>query len=268
MRLPCAGPRIIQYQHQLQKNKNHWKERLQMNGLIALDKPAGITSAAAVNRVKRLLARGTKIGHAGTLDPFATGILLLLIGNATKASETLMNQPKGYDATIKLGGTTSTDDPEFPEVPTPNVKEPTRSEIETAIAKLVGQVSQRPPAFSALKLSGRPAYKLARRGELVELKPRIVRIDRIDILAWQWPLLDVRVDCGRGTYVRAIARDLGDILKTGGYLTALRRTRIGAFDLAQAVGLETLQTEGVAAHLKPVPSAMDAQNPQKAGEED
>ena len=210
-----------------------------MNGLFVLDKPAGITSAAAVNRIKRLLPRGAKIGHAGTLDPFATGVLLLLIGKATKVSEMLMDQPKGYEATIKLGGTTPTDDPESAEIRTPDVKEPSRNEIEAAISKLVGQVSQKPPTFSALKLSGRPAYELARRGKPVDLKPRTVRIDRIDLLACQWPYLNVRVECGRGTYIRAIARDLGEILKTGGYLTTLRRTRIGAGGWCGA-SLETL----------------------------
>ena len=221
-----------------------------MNGVIVLDKPAGISSAAAVNRVKRLLVRGTKIGHAGTLDPFATGILLLLIGKATKASSMFMDRPKSYEASVKLGATTPTDDPESPEIPTPGAREPTRAEIEAAIAAMIGQVSQRPPTFSALKLSGQPAYKLPRRGEPVELKPRIVRIDSIQILAWQWPMLRIRVECGRGTYIRSISRDLGETLKTGGYLTELRRTRIGEFDLSNAVTLERLIQDGISPHLR------------------
>jgi tRNA pseudouridine55 synthase len=120
------------------------------------------------------------------------------------------------------------------------------------MARFTGIVSQRPPAFSALKISGRRAYKLARRGESVDLQPREVRIDGMEILSWQWPLLKVRIDCGRGTYIRAIARDLGEVLKTGGYLTELRRTRIGAFDIADAVTLEQLVRDGVGAHLRAV----------------
>jgi tRNA pseudouridine55 synthase len=223
-----------------------------MNGLIILDKPAGISSAGATNRVKRLLERQTKIGHAGTLDPFATGVLLLLIGNATKASQSLMNLPKRYEATIKLGATTATDDPESPEIPFPGAKRVSAEEIDQAVAGFAGIISQRPPAFSALKVSGKPAYKLARQGRPVELEPRQVRIDAIEIVSWDWPLLKVRIDCGRGTYVRALARDLGEKLKTGGYLTELRRTRIGAFDIADAVGLEGLLQDGITAHLRAI----------------
>jgi len=218
--------------------------------MVILDKPARISSAGAVNRVKRLLDRGTKIGHAGTLDPFATGVLLLLIGKATKASEMLMNQPKRYEATVKLGATTATDDPESPEIPWPAAARPSFEEIKSAAAKFAGIISQRPPPFSALKISGRPAYKLARRGQPVELRPRDVRIDGMEIISWQSPLLKLRIDCGRGTYIRAIARDLGEMLRTGGYLTELRRTRIGSFDIADAVTLERLERDGVEPHLK------------------
>ncbi|HEX4053373.1 MAG TPA: tRNA pseudouridine(55) synthase TruB [Tepidisphaeraceae bacterium] len=233
-----------------------------INGVINLDKPAGISSAAAVGRVKWLLARGTKIGHAGTLDPFATGILLLLIGKATKTCETFMGQPKQYETTVKLGATTATDDPDSPEIPTPDAARPSREEIERATAGLVGMIQQRPPAFSALKVGGRRAYELARRGKSVELQPRNVRIDAIGILSWHWPLLRLRIDCGRGTYIRAIARDLGEELKTGGYLTELRRTRIGSFGVAQAVTLDQLEQQGIEKHLQPI-SALDAQDPQQ-----
>jgi tRNA pseudouridine55 synthase len=223
-----------------------------MDGLINLDKPAGITSAAAVSRIKRLLPRATKIGHAGTLDPFATGVLLLLIGKATKSCEALMNQPKRYDATVKLGASTATDDLESPETPWPDAKPPELEQIQSALAGFAGTVSQRPPDFSALKISGRPAYKLARSGKPVELQPRNIRIDSIEVISWQWPLLKLRIDCGRGTYIRAIARDLGEILSTGGYLTELRRTRIGKFDAADAVTLDQLQHYGIEPHLQPV----------------
>lgn len=229
-----------------------------MNGIIVLDKPLRITSAAAVNRVKRLLGGGIKVGHAGALDPLATGILLLLIGNATKSCEAMMNQPKRYEATIKLGAFTATDDADAPETAVPGACRPSREEIETASQKFVGTISQRPPAFSAIKIGGRAAYKSARSGRPIDLTPRDVRVDAIAILSWSWPELKVRIDCGRGTYIRAIARDLGEALKTGGYLTELRRTRIGPFDISQAVSLQALQAEGVAAYLRAVPSAANA----------
>ena len=238
-----------------------------MDGFVILDKPAGMSSAAAVSRVKRLLERGTKIGHAGTLDPFATGVLLLLIGRGTKASEKLMDQPKRYDATIKFGATTSTDDLESPEIVWPAAVEPSLEKLESAVAQFAGVILQRPPVFSALKISGQPAYKLARGGTPVDLKARAVRIDGMEILSWRWPLLKIRVDCGRGTYIRAIARDLGEKLSTGGYLTELRRTRIGAFDIAGAVTLERLELEGVAPHLRTV-SLVDAKHSEQSGQDD
>ena len=221
-----------------------------MDGLIVLDKPAGITSAAAVGRVKRLLPRGVKVGHAGTLDPFATGILLILVGRGTKSSQKLMDQAKQYDATIKLGASTVTDDLDSPEVLRASAAAVTLERIEIASRAFSGVISQRPPAFSALKLGGQPAYKLARKGQAPELAAREVRIDRFEILSWEHPLLKVRIGCGRGTYIRAIARDLGEMLGTGGYLTELRRTRIGDFDVADAVTLDRLQSEGITAHLQ------------------
>lgn len=224
----------------------------QMEGVINLDKPAGISSAAAVNQIKRLLNRGTKIGHAGTLDPFATGVLLLLVGKATKSSQMLMNQPKRYEAMVKFGATTETDDLDSPEIPWPEARRPSRDEIQSAVAGFIGIVSQKPPIYSALKISGKPAYKLARSGKPANLEPRDVRIGGMEIVSWEWPLLKLRIDCGRGTYIRAIARDLGEILKTGGYLTQLRRTRIGAFDVAEAVELEQLAEDGIAPHLRAI----------------
>src|SRR5438874_5297587 len=143
-----------------------------VHGVIVLDKPAGITSAAAVARVKQLLPRGTKIGHAGSLDPFATGVLLLLIGSATKRCETLMGQPKRYEATVKLGATTETDDPESPERPVEGAAPVDRAAIDRALVRLTGEIQQRPPAYSALKVAGRRACDRIRAGETVELEPR------------------------------------------------------------------------------------------------
>jgi len=225
-----------------------------MEGILNLDKPAGISSARAVSAVKRLLPRGTKIGHAGTLDPFATGVLLLLVGRATRSCERLMDAPKQYETTAKLGATTATDDLESPEVSAPVATIPTLAAVNAAVRPFVGDILQRPPAYSAMKVQGRRAYDLARKGNLVELEPRPVRVYGIEVLEYNWPLLRLRIDCGRGTYVRAIARDLGAALGTGAYLTQLRRTRIGPFAAAESASIERLQAEGVPPHLQPVPS--------------
>lgn len=224
-----------------------------VSGIINLDKPAGITSARAVDAVKRLLPRKTKIGHAGTLDPFATGVLLLLVGKGTKLCERLMGQPKEYIATIRLGATTATDDPESPEEIPPDSRPCTREQVDALLPEYVGQIMQTPPVFSAMKVAGRRAYDLARRGAEVQLEPRPVQVYELEVLSFEWPLLTLRVRCGRGTYIRSLARDMGRQLSGGGYLTQLRRTRIGDFDVGQAVSLEKLKAEGVAAHLHPLP---------------
>src|SRR5690349_9636252 len=165
-----------------------------MDGIINLDKPAGISSARAVAQVKRLLPRGAKIGHAGTLDPFATGVLLLLVGKATRSCERLMDAPKQYETTAKLGATTATDDPESPEVAVAVADPPTAATVHAAVRQFTGDILQRPPAYSALKVDGRRAYELARKGTLVELEPRPVRVYGIEVLDYAWPLLRLRVD--------------------------------------------------------------------------
>jgi len=226
-----------------------------LEGIINLDKPAGLTSARAVSRIKRLLTETAKVGHAGTLDPFATGVLLVLIGRATKACEQLMGQPKTYEAVIHLGATTPTDDvdSESEATPWPGAKSIPSDVIEDTLAQFVGEILQKPPAYSALKVGGRRAYVLARLGRAPKLSARMVRIDSIELLSYYWPLLGIRVRCGRGTYIRALARDIGERLDVGGYLTALRRTSSGAFDVSTAVSLEVLATRGVAEYLQPLP---------------
>lgn len=225
-----------------------------MNGIINLDKPPGISSARAVDSVKKLLPRGTKIGHAGTLDPFATGVLVLLIGRATRLCEVLMSQPKAYRATLKFGATTPTLDPESVEAPVAVRRVPDRAEVEHALRSFRGEILQTPPAFSAIKVSGQRAYDLARRGRQPALSPRPVIIHAITLEQFDWPIAALAVDCGRGTYIRSIARDLGEMLGVGAYLTALCRTRIGNFDLSNAVTIEKLRSDGVAAHLLPAES--------------
>jgi tRNA pseudouridine55 synthase len=230
-------------------------------GILNVDKPPGLSSARVVGQVKRLLPKGTKIGHAGTLDPFATGVLLLLIGRATKQCERLMDEPKQYDSTIKFGATTETDDPEAPEIPwqrkTPDAPLPPREEVEARLRSFVGEILQRPPPYSAMKVGGRRAYQLARKGELVEMPPRKVKVYAAELLSFEYPVAAVRIDCGRGTYIRSIARDLGAALDVGGYLTALRRTRVGPFEASAAVApkaLKTLSQEELARLLTPMES--------------
>jgi tRNA pseudouridine55 synthase len=190
------------------------------------------------------------MGHAGTLDPFATGVLLLLVGKATRACESLMGQRKGYEAVVRLGARSATDDPEGPIAELPSVQPPHEEQLRQAIGQLVGAIQQRPPAFSAMKVGGRRAYKLARAGEAPEMQPRTVTVYALELLDYAWPLARIRVECGRGTYIRAIARDLGEILGVGGYLTELRRTFVGKFHVENAVSLEQISLEGVEKHLQ------------------
>jgi tRNA pseudouridine55 synthase len=225
-----------------------------LSGLLLVDKPAGLTSARVVDRVKRLLPRGTKVGHAGTLDPFATGLLILLVGRATRLCEEVMGRPKTYLATVKLGATTETDDPETPERPWPSapVRPAMPEEVSRVLPRFVGEISQLPPKFSALKIAGRRAADRVRAGEDVRMRPRTIRVYSIEPLDYAWPLLRLKVHCGRGTYVRAIARDVGEQLGVGGYLTELRRTRIGEHDVAAARTLEQLQSTPLEVALIPM----------------
>ncbi len=200
-----------------------------------LDKPAGVSSAKALNRVKARFGKGVKVGHAGTLDPFATGVLVAMIGRATKTCERVMALPKRYEATLKLGATTDTLDPESEERAAHPIEPPTREAIEAALAEFRGEIQQKPPAFSAIKVGGRRAYDLARGGEAVDLPARPVTIHDIDLLAYDWPTLRLDVRCGRGFYVRSLARDVAEAIGTTGYLTALRRTAVGPF-VAEAAG--------------------------------
>jgi tRNA pseudouridine55 synthase len=223
-----------------------------VDGVINLDKPPGLSSAAAVARVKRLLPRGTKIGHAGTLDPFATGVLVLLVGRGTKLCERYMSEPKQYEATVKLGATTETLDPESAEVVTSGCTPPAEARVREALSGFVGEIEQAPPVYSALKLGGKAAYARVRAGETVQLEPRRVIVYAAELTMYDWPLARVRIDCGRGTYIRAIARDLGHALGTSGYLTQLRRTRVGDCHVDQAVTLEELAGAGITPHLRPI----------------
>ena len=212
-------------------------------GLVVVDKPAGMTSHDVVGRCRRIF--GTrKVGHAGTLDPMATGVLVVGIERATKILGMLTVTDKSYAATIRLGQTTSTEDAEGEVLQTVSTAGVDESQIEASLAALRGEIDQVPSAVSAIKVGGQRAYKLAREGHVVELPPRRVRIDRFDVLSVRrqedFVDVDVAVDCSSGTYIRALARDVGAALGVGGHLTALRRTRVGPFGLDLAAGLDEL----------------------------
>jgi tRNA pseudouridine55 synthase len=216
------------------------------DGLVVVDKPAGPTSHDVVGRV-RALARTRRVGHAGTLDPMATGVLVLGVGQATRLLGHLTGTDKAYEATVRLGTSTVSDDATGEVLQRRGARGVTEEQVRAAAAALTGELLQVPSAVSAVKVDGRRAYALVRAGEDVALAPRSVRVDAFDVRAVR-PAgdeldLDVAVRCSSGTYVRALARDLGAALGTGGHLTTLRRTAVGPYDLAVARTLEQLQDD-------------------------
>lgn len=220
-----------------------------MNGFLVIDKPGGMTSRAVVNRVQLWFPRRTKIGHTGTLDPLATGVLVLCIGTATKLADRVQAMAKQYETRVRFGATSNTDDADGVVVESPAAATPTREAIEQLLPQFVGLIEQLPPQFSALKVQGQRAYELARRGTEVALQPRPVRVDSIQLVNYEWPWLDLIIDCGKGTYVRSIARDLGERLQVGGLVQSLRRTRVGPFLAEQGVTVHSNAAEACAALL-------------------
>ncbi len=210
------------------------------DGVLPVDKPVGPTSHDIVDAARRAL--GTRrVGHTGTLDPFASGLLLLCVERATRLAEYLSGLPKTYIATVRLGTTTDTDDRTGETMSTSEGwRELDGRSVEQALAGFVGPLRQVPPAYSAKKVGGERMYRRARRGERVELAPVAVQIHRIEVLGLDLPDVEFEVECSSGTYVRALARDLGEALGTGAHLTALRRTRIGPHDVAGAVPADAL----------------------------
>ena len=226
------------------------KKRPSPAGIIVLDKPTGPTSRDLVNRVAALLPR-VKVGHAGTLDPLASGILVVCIGFATRLTEIIQHLSKSYKTVIRLGARSDTHDALGQIAALDSPKVPSMLEVRQALAPLLGKVMQQPPEYSALKLEGKRAYDLARAGQIVALAPRVVQIDRIDVLGYTWPLLELEIDCSKGTYIRAIARDVGEALGCGGYVETLERTRIGPFTQEQAIDPRELSREKISALLRP-----------------
>lgn len=208
-----------------------------MDQLIFIDKPAGMSSFGAVARVRRVLSEQAghkvKVGHTGTLDPFATGLLILLTGRATKRAPEFLKLDKVYKATLCLGARSSTGDPEGEITPSP-IPLPlyTLADLSSAAKHFVGKISQTPPAFSAVKVNGERAYRLARAGKIVNLPARTVEVYSLEILSYDAPYLTLRAHVSSGTYLRSLATDFGERLGCGAYLTALRRTQIAGYRLA------------------------------------
>ena len=222
-----------------------------INGLLVLDKPSGITSRAAVDCAQAWFPKKTRIGHTGTLDPLASGVLVLCIGVATRLTEYVQRMPKVYRAGITLGATSDTDDADGTITSTPDTGVPTREQVEQELAAFLGEIEQVPPAYSAAKVAGRWAYALARTGKEFDLAPRHVEIHGIELVRYAYPHLEIVVRCGKGTYIRSLARDLGQRLGCGGYIDALRRLSIGAFTDAEAISLDADATTA-RARLLPV----------------
>lgn len=212
------------------------------NQILLIDKPAGMSSFGVVAKVrgalKASIGHKIKVGHTGTLDPFATGLLIILTGKMTKKSAEFLKLDKEYEATMKLGYTSSTGDPEGEIMSCYNGKPPKMADITAAVSSFIGKISQTPPKYSAIKINGERAYKLARKGQDFTIPSREVEIYKIEVLDYEWPFLSIRCSVSSGTYIRTLAEDIGQQLGTGAYLTKLRRTKVGKFDVEDALGLD------------------------------
>jgi tRNA pseudouridine55 synthase len=225
------------------------------SGILVLDKPAGISSMTAVSIVRRL-AGGVKTGHAGTLDPLATGVLVIALGAATKSIDRLMATEKRYETEIDLTAFTTTDDAEGARQDVAVERPPDESALRAAIERFVGTIEQRPPAFSAVKVEGRRSYKRARDGDLERPASRAVKVHSIELVRYDWPRVGLRIHSDKGFYVRSLARDLGEAMGTGGHCVAIRRTAVGPFTLALARTVEQLPLPIGAETVIPLDEAM------------
>lgn len=217
-----------------------------MDGIFVIDKPQGVTSHDVVARVRRIIRRPSpapkdKVGHAGTLDPMATGVLPVVVGSATRLVEYLSDADKEYRAVVMLGATSDTYDREGTITPTPDFVAPSTEAVERALEAFRGEIEQVPPMHSALKVGGKKLYELARQGVEIERKARRVTISRLEIEGYSPPTLKILIECTKGTYIRSLAYDLGAALGTGAYLYGLVRTRVGSFTLEDAITLEALE---------------------------
>lgn len=208
-----------------------------MDEVLLIDKPAGMTSFGVVARLRRVLSQAAgkkvKVGHTGTLDPFATGLMIIVTGKKCREADTFTKLDKWYEAEIMLGEISTTGDPEG-ELTHVSERQPSRSEVEVVLGTFVGEIKQRPPIFSAIKINGRRAYQLARQGQSVDIPERTVLIYALELVAYEYPRLVIRAHVSSGTYIRSLAVDIGQQLGTGAYCYQLRRTAIAEYDVAQA----------------------------------
>lgn len=221
-----------------------------IHGLLNVNKPPGLTSRQVVDRVARLV-RPAKAGHAGTLDPLATGVLMVAIGSATRLIQYLHRLPKSYLGTFLLGRQSTTEDIEGEMTELEGAPIPSRESILQAMQSMVGPIQQRPPSFSAIKVQGRRAYQLARQGHAVDLAPRTITIHQLDVVDYHYPELTLAVQCSSGTYIRSLGRDLAESLGSAAVMSRLTRTKIGRFSLEEAVELDELSSATWTARLLP-----------------
>jgi tRNA pseudouridine55 synthase len=226
-----------------------------LDGFLNVSKPSGCTSRDVVNRIQRLV-RPDKVGHAGTLDPLAEGVLVVAIGQATKLIEKIQQTTKVYRGAFLLGHSSDTEDVEGEVVELPYALAPSESELSQACRQMCGENSQLPPQYSALKVGGKRAYDLARRGIKAELKPRVVRIDSCELLRYEYPEFELKIVCGSGTYVRSIGRDIAASLGSAAVMSALTRTAVGPFHLDEAIDLESIDEKKLATSLAPIAIAV------------
>ncbi|MFW6171924.1 MAG: tRNA pseudouridine(55) synthase TruB [Planctomycetota bacterium] len=227
-----------------------------MFGLLNVDKPPGLTSRDVVDHVQRLI-RPHKVGHAGTLDPMATGVLVVCIGQATRLNQYIQQLPKTYLATFQLGRSSATEDTEGEIVELAAPPRPTPAQVQEVLRQFHGRIMQRPPAFSALKVKGQRAYARARRGEPVSLEPRPVHIDRLELVDYQYPELVLNITCGSGTYVRSLGRDIAESLGSAAVMSSLRRTAIGPCSADQAIELDELSLQTIRNKMLPAAFAVE-----------
>ena len=231
-----------------------------MNGIILIDKPVGWTSFDVVAKIRSLIRaetsnskttvskkrHKTKVGHAGTLDPLATGLLIVLVGDATKKQSEFMKKDKTYEVEMKLGETSTTGDEEGKKTKSSKQRVVNQKELQDVISKFVGKIDQVPPSYSAVKVNGQRAYKLARAGKEVKIEPRKIEIYEITVVDYIYPTVQFTARVSSGTYIRSLVEDIGRTLGVGAYMTTLRRTEIGEFSLKNAISAETLSAQSLA----------------------
>jgi tRNA pseudouridine55 synthase len=214
---------------------------MDLDGFLLVDKPKGWTSFDVVAKIRVVIKRETgqkaKVGHTGTLDPLATGLMIIVIGSYCKRASEFSKLDKTYEVTMKLGETSTTGDEEGEKTPVSD-RQPTAEEIKNALNSFLGESLQTPPAYSAVKVGGKRAYKLARQGKEVTVEPRKIRINSIEVTDYSYPLVKFTADVSSGTYIRSLVVDIGEKLQTGAYISALHRTGVGKFDLSTSTGVE------------------------------